>query len=140
MTKLVTTYTLEKQPDDVLNSMFLRAWFELDQASRQRDVAQANVENIERALKKRRHRRKALAPSIREVFDFGPVAGQLRRKDVQGGDEIGRQVPLAPEPGADGLNGAGSFGVAVGCGLAEEIEGHGGSCEQSRNETNGIPD
>jgi hypothetical protein len=54
MTKLVTTYTLEKQPDDVLNSMFLRAWFELDQASRQRDVAQANVENIERALKKRR--------------------------------------------------------------------------------------
>lgn len=54
MTKLVTAYTLEKQPEDALNSMFLRAWFELDQASRQRDVAQANVENIERALKKRR--------------------------------------------------------------------------------------
>jgi hypothetical protein len=54
MKKLVTAYALEKQPDDILNSMFLRAWFELDQANRQRDVAQANVENVERALHKRR--------------------------------------------------------------------------------------
>lgn len=54
MKKIVTAHALEKQPDDILNSMFLRAWFELDQANRQRDVAQANVENVERALCKRR--------------------------------------------------------------------------------------
>lgn len=54
MKKVITAYALEQQDESVLNSIFLRAWFELDQANRQRDVAQANVENVERALRKRR--------------------------------------------------------------------------------------
>lgn len=54
MKKVITAYALEQQDESALNSVFLRAWFELNQANRQRDVAQANVENVERALRKRR--------------------------------------------------------------------------------------
>jgi len=54
MKRVITAYRLEQQDESALNSMFLRAWFELDQATRARDVAQANVENVQRALAKRR--------------------------------------------------------------------------------------
>jgi hypothetical protein len=54
MKRVITTAALEQQDESALNSMFLRAWFDLEQANRQRDVAQANVEKVERVIRKRR--------------------------------------------------------------------------------------